>query len=290
MVRTSLSSDLVGHQFKPVALSWEDKDAMLYALGVGAKPVDELPFLYEGKGPLVLPTYAVIPGMRALANLSEVVMLKLPRLLHGEQGIELYRALPAKAAITLESEISAVWDKGKAGVIEVTATAKDDEGPLFASTASLFYIGGGGFGGEPGPSLKDRNLPPDQPPDHVVSYRTQPEQGAIYRLSGDRVPLHIDPEFAAAAGYSKPFMHGLCTYGFVGRAVLFSLCDGDPGQFKSMTGRFAERVEFGDTVVTKIWRTGTGRAIVRAENQAGEVVLSQAAVTFGKSGDGANQG
>jgi acyl dehydratase len=253
---------------------------MLYALGVGSKPADELEFVYEGKGPLVLPTYAVIPGMRALGNIGQAVKLKLQRLLHGEQGFELLRPLPANAQITLHSEISEIWDKDKAAVIGVTALAEDEEGPLFKTYASLFYIGGGGFGGEPGPSTKNRNAPPDRAPDVTVEYSTLPEQGAIYRLSGDPVPLHIDPEFAAAAGYEKPFMHGLCTYGFVGRAALTSLCGGDPTRFNSMTGRFAERVQFEDTIVTNIWKTGDGEAIVQAENQDGAVVLSQAKVTY----------
>jgi len=280
MVAETLSPDLVGTKFEPVEISWTQKDTMLYALGVGSKPADELEFIYEGKGPLVLPTYAVIPGMRALGNIRQAVKLKLQRLLHGEQGIELFRPLPPNADIVLHSEISEVWDKGKAGVIAVTATAEDVDGPLFRSHSSLFYIGGGGFGGEPGPSTRDKNVPPDRQPDIVMEYPTLLEQGAIYRLSGDLVPLHIDPDFAKAAGYDKPFMHGLCTYGFVGRAALACLCNGDPERFKSMTGRFAERVQFTDTIVTKIWESGQGEAIVQAENQNGSVVLSQAKVTY----------
>jgi len=280
MVSETLSPDLVGTKFEPVKINWTQKDTMLYALGVGSKPADELDFLYEGRGPLVLPTYAVIPGMRALGNIGQAVKLKLQRLLHGEQGIELLRPLPANADIILHSEISEVWDKGKAGVIGVTATGEDADGPLFKSFSSLFYIGGGGFGGEPGPSTKDKNTPPDREPDIVVEYSTLPEQGAIYRLSGDPVALHIDPEFAKAAGYDKPFMHGLCTYGFVGRAALASLCDGDPARFRSMTGRFAERVQFEDTIVTKIWKEGDGEAIIQGQDQNGSVVLSQAKVTY----------
>ncbi len=94
------------------------------------------------------------------------------------------------------------------------------------------------------------------------------------------MPLHIDPEFAKKAGYDKPFMHGLCSYGFVGRAVLRSLCDGDPERFMSLEGRFAERVEFGDRILTKIWRTGDGEALLQAETQDGKIALSQARATF----------
>ncbi len=283
MAQDNLSSDLVGVTFDPVSISWTEKDTMLYALGVGAKPSGELDFLYEGKGPLVLPTYAVIPGMRALGNIGQAVKLKIQRLLHGEQGIELLRPLPAKADITLNSHISEVWDKGKAGVIGVTAEAVDDDGPLFRSHATLFYLGGGDFGGEPGPSTKDKNIPPAREPDIVVEHQTQEEQGALYRLSGDRVALHIDPAFAQKAGYDKPFMHGLCTYGFVGRAILSGLCDGDPTRFKSMSGRFAERVQFEDRIITRMWITAPGEAVIQAENQDGVVVLSQASATFNDS-------
>lgn len=280
MVADTLSPDLVGTRFEPLTTSWRSRDTMLYALGVGAKPATELDFLYEGRGPLVLPTYAVIPALMTMGNLRQAVKLKLSRLLHGEQSIELLRPLPAKADITLHSHISEVWDKGKSAVICVSAEAEDENGPLFRSRSSLYYIGGGGFGGEPGPSAKNKNQPPERAPDLVIEQQTQEEQGALYRLSGDRVPLHIDPEFAQQAGYERPFMHGLCTYGFVGRAALSALCDNKPENFKSMTGRFAERVEFCDTIITKIWKTAAGEAIVQAETQDGKIALSQAAVSF----------
>jgi len=280
MVAESITSDLVGTQFEPIVTSWNEKDTILYALGVGAKPEGELEFLYEGKGPVVLPTYAVIPSLMTMGNLRQAVKLKLHRLLHGEQSFELLRPLPAKTEITLNSHISEIWDKGKSAVLGITAEAADGDGPLFRAHSTLFYLGGGGFGGEPGPSTAGKNRPPETEPDYTVEYITQPEQGAIYRLSGDRVPLHIDPQFAAKAGYDKPFMHGLCTYGFVGRAVLHSLCDGDASRFKSMSGRFSERVQFCDHIITKIWKVAPGEAIVQAETQDGNVVLSQAKVTF----------
>ena len=275
-----LSANLVGTKFEPRQVSWNSKDTMLYALGVGARPSDELDFLYEGRGPKVLPTYAVIPGLYAMGNIGRAVKLDIARMLHGEQSIELLRALPAEAELSMESTLSEVWDKGKAGVIGVRAEFSDADGPVFRTHSTLFYIGGGGFGGEPGPSTRDKNRAPDREPDLVVEYETREEQGAIYRLSGDRVPLHIDPEFAKKAGYDKPFMHGLCSYGFVGRAVLHSLCDGDPERFVSLEGRFAERVEFGDHILTKIWRTGDGEALLRAETQDGKIALSQARATF----------
>lgn len=280
MVAETITPDLVGTKFEPIVTGWDEKDTILYALGVGAKPEFELQYLYEGKGPEVLPTYAVIPALMTMGNVRQAVKLKLHRLLHGEQSFELLRPLPAKTEITLHSHISEIWDKGKSAVLGITAAAHDKDGPLFIAHSTLFYRGGGGFGGESGPSTADKNRPPEREPDEQVEYVTQPEQGAIYRLSGDRVPLHIDPEFAHKAGYDMPFMHGLCTYGFVGRAALHSLCGGDASKFKSMTGRFSEQVQFCDHIITKIWRTGRGEAIIQAETQSGSVVLSQAKVTY----------
>jgi len=280
MIQDNLSNDLIGTEFPPIDISWNEQDTMLYALGVGAKPGRELDFLYEGRGPLVLPTYAVIPGMRSLGNLRLAVKLKIQRLLHGEQQVEVLRPLPAKATVTLNSRISEVWDKGDNGIIGVTAEAEDADGLLFKTHATLFYFGGGGFGGDPGPTSKDRDVPTNKDPDIVICHQTQEEQGALYRLSGDRVALHIDPGFAQKAGYDKPFMHGLCTYGFVGRAILNGLCDGNPNRFKSMSGRFAARAEFEDQIITKMWITSPGEAIVQAENQAGTILLSQAHASF----------
>jgi acyl dehydratase len=280
VARAQLSPDLVGTRFEPERVSWNPKDIMLYSLGVGCKPTGELDFLYEGRGPKVLPTYAVIPGMRAMGNIGKAVELQLMRLLHGEQGIELFRPLPATAELSMESSITEIWDKGKAAVVGVTADFSDADGLVFRTHATLFYLGGGGFGGEPGPSTKDKNRPPPREPDFVIDYATTEEQGAIYRLSGDRVPLHIDPEFAGKAGYARPFMHGLCTYGFVGRAVLHALCGSEPANFVSMQGRFSERVEFEDHIVTKIWKTEPGEAIIQAETQNGDVALSQGRVRY----------
>ncbi|MCZ6855916.1 MAG: MaoC/PaaZ C-terminal domain-containing protein [Gammaproteobacteria bacterium] len=280
MIARTLSADLVGTEFEPRKVSWTSKDVMLYALGVGSKPGNELDFLYERRGPKVLPTYAVIPGMRAMGNIGKAVELDVARLLHGEQGVEIHRPLPAEAELVMTSRISEVWDKGKAAVIGVEADFSDDDGPVFSTRSTLFYLGAGGFGGESGPSTRMLNQPPDREPDLTVSFVTQEEQGALYRLSGDAVALHIDPAFARKAGYEKPFMHGLCTFGFVGRAALQALCDGNPDRFVSISGRFSERVEFGDEIQTRIWHTAPGEAVLQAVTQDGKVVLSQAKTTF----------
>jgi len=274
----AISSDLVGMTFEPVPFQWDAKDVMLYAVGVGAKPEGELEFVYEGKGPKVLPTYAVIPGMFSMGGLVSNVDINLAMLLHGEQSITLHREIPSGAKVRVTGRVSEVWDKGKAAVIGSEGIVEDDDGPLFTTKATLFIRGAGGFGGERGPSTAGVNVAPERAPDHVVEEATRPEQGAIYRLSGDRNPIHIDPDFAKMAGFDKPFMHGLCTYGIVGRAILGTLCGGDPARFKSFEARFADQVYFGDTIVTKMWKTG--EAIVQAETQKGNVVLSQARATY----------
>ena len=276
----AISSDLVGMRFEPVPFKWDAKDTMLYAVGVGAKPEGELEFVYEGKGPKVLPTFAVIPGMLSMGGLVSNVEINLAMLLHGEQGITLHREIPPEGNVRVTGRISEVWDKGKAAVIGAEGIVEDDKGPLLTTKATLFIRGAGGFGGERGPSTAGVNVAPDRKPDHVIEEGTRPEQGAIYRLSGDRNPIHIDPDFAKMAGFEKPFMHGLCTYGIVGRAILRALCGGDPARFKSFDARFADQVYFGDTIVTKIWQTTPGEAIVQAETQKGNVVLSQARTTY----------
>jgi acyl dehydratase len=201
-------------------------------------------------------------------------------ILHGEQAISLHREIPPRCKARVTGRISEIWDKGKAAVLGCEGVAEDDDGPLFTTTATLFVRGAGGFGGERGPSTTGKNEPPDRAPDHVVEDVTRKEQGAVYRLSGDRNPLHIDPEFATMAGFDTPFLHGLCTYGFVGRAILGALCGGDVARFRSFDARFADQVYPEDSVITKLWVVGEGEAIVRAETQKGNVVLSQARTTF----------
>lgn len=275
-----ISSDLVGMTFDPIPFAWETKDVLLYAVGVGAKPERELEFVYEGKGPKVLPTYAVIPGMLSMSGLVSNVEINLAMLLHGEQSITLHREIPPEGKVKVTGRVSEVWDKGKAAVIGAEGIVADDKGPLFTTKATIFIRGAGGFGGDRGPSTAGLNEPPDRHPDCVIEDMTRPEQAAIYRLSGDRNPIHIDPDFAKMGGFERPFLHGLCTYGFVGRALLKGLCGGDPAKLTSLSTRFADQVYMGDTIITKMWKTAPGEAIVQAVTQRGNVVLSQARATY----------
>lgn len=282
-----LAASLAGTALPDTTWSWGWRDTVLYALGIGARPgagalVDveagegDLDFLFERRGPKVYPTLAVIPGMTALSQLSKVVDLDIARMLHGEQGITLHRPIPATGQMAVKGRIVDVWDKGKAAVIGVESELVDDDGPIATTYASLFAKGYGGFGGERGPDTSHIHQPPDREPDYVFSDEVRPEQAALYRLSGDRVTLHIDPQFARKAGYQGPFLHGLCTYGFAGRAVLTGLCNNEPERLLSMTGRFAGLVWMNDRIITKIWELGDGEAVFQAETQDGTQVLTHA--------------
>jgi acyl dehydratase len=204
--------------------------------------------------------------------------INLAALLHGEQSVVVHRPLPASATVTVSGRIANVWDKGKAAVIVFEGSATDDAGPLFDVMASLFVIGGGGWGGERGPSGSPGAVAPDREPDLVVERETRPEQAAIYRLSGDMNPMHIDPDFATMAGFPGPFNHGLCTFGVVGHSVLSAWCDGDVEKFGSISGRFADQVWPGDTIVTRLWDLGD-EAVVEARTQRGNTVISSGRAT-----------
>ena len=276
-----ISAALIGLESEPVEFSWEEKDVQLYALAVGCKPEHELDFVYESRGPKVLPTYSVVSGLTIMGSIMSKIEFNLAMLLHGEQKITLHRTIPAKGKATGIGRIVEVWDKGKAAVIGVESVVSDSDGPLYTTHATLFIRGAGGFGGERGPSSAETAIViPDRDPDFVVDEVTRPEQAALYRLTGDRNPIHIDPNFAKFGGFDKPFLHGLCTYGFAGRAALHSLCGGDPAKFGSMTGRFSDQVYMEDTIITKIWKTAEGEAVMLVETQKGNVVLSQSRVTY----------
>lgn len=279
MSKLPINGDLVGFETEPITHTWSDRDVMLYALGVACRPPDDLDYVYEGRGPKVLPTFAVIPGLRAMGMAMQRIDIDLAALLHGEQSVVTHRALPPAATVTVTGAIANVWDKGKAAVIEFEGSATDDTGPLFDVTASLFVIGGGGWGGERGPSGASAAQPPNRDPDIVVERETRPEQAAIYRLSGDRNPMHIDPDFAAKAGFPGPFNHGLCTFGVVGHSVLTAWCDGDVEGFASFGGRFADQVWPGDTIITRIWEGDGDDAVVEARTQRDNVVISGGRVT-----------
>jgi acyl dehydratase len=282
-----INPDAVGSRGAPVRSSWSSKDSLLYAVGVGAgqEPTDpaELPFVTENSidvTPRALPTMAVV-----LADVSgafgDIGSFNPAMLVHGEQRVVCHAELPTSGELESTSEITAIWDKGKGAVIEVTAhaTSTADGSALFDLVMSAFIRGEGGFGGERGPS-GPRNEAPERTPDHSVTSVTRPEQALLYRLSGDRNPLHSDPTFASFAGFDRPILHGLCTYGFAGRALLHRLCDSDPARFGSIEARFSSPVFPGEELTTDIWVTGEGTAVFRVLASGDRVVIDSGGCTF----------
>ncbi len=272
----AIDPSAVGKEGGPVSRSWNSKDCLLYAVGVGAG-LDELRFATE-KDQQVLPTFAVIIGGGG-APVGAAGQFNPAMLVHGEQGIELLRPIPAAGNVTSTGRIEGVWDKGSGAVIETSSESIDDETGevLLRTTSSMFIRGAGGFGGERGPSAEKFDSTSE--PDHKVVYQTRDDQALTYRLSGDRNPLHSDPEFAKMGGFDKPILHGLCSYGFTGRALLHTLCGSDPSKFKSMKARFSRPVIPGDTLTVSMWVDGN-EAKFRTETQNGDVVIDQGHFTF----------
>jgi acyl dehydratase len=267
-----LGPDAVGLELPAMTFEYTDRDVILYALGVGAT---ELDFVYE-RNLKTLPTYAVIPAFPAMTGLSAAVEINLVMVLHGEQAFRIHKTIPTRGRLTTTGRVAGVYDKGKGALATVETETRDDNGELiFSNSSGVFVRGAGGFGGERGPEAG--NKPPERTPDKTVEMETLPIQAMIYRLSGDRNPLHIDPDFAKMAGYDRPILHGLCTFGHVGRAVLREYCGNDPSRFGGLSVRFSGVVYPGDTIITEMWDEGSGKVVLQAKTQEGRVVISNAA-------------
>jgi acyl dehydratase len=257
-----LNPDAVGSKSEPVEVSWTSKDCLLYAVGIGAG-TDELAFTTEntnGVDQQVFPTFPVVIGWGRGSAMGNIGTFNPALLVHGQQSVTLHRPLPVEGTATIQGEITAIHDKGKAAVVVSAETATMDGQPLYTKTMSAFIRGEGGWGGDRGPS-GPQNVPPERAPDHQVTYRTSPDQALVYRLSGDRNPLHSDPAFAAMGGFDRPILHGLCTYGFTGRALLHTLCGSDPARFHHVEGRFTSPVLPGEELTISMWETGDGEAV-----------------------------
>ena len=282
----SLDRSLIGVPGEPQERSWTSADALLYAVGVGAglgDPRNELEFTTENSEGIqqqVLPTFAVlIAQVRAGRNLGS---FDRALLVHAEQSFELHRPLPVEGTVRTVCTVTGIYDKGS-GALVVTENAAVNAAsgePLVTSRNGTFIRGEGGFGGDRGQSVPWQR--PDRAPDYRVVQQTRPEQALLYRLSGDRNPLHADPKFAARGGFSQPILHGLCTYGMTGRALLHTLCDSDPARWRSMSGRFSHPVLPGEPLAVSIWRPDAGgdTALFQTATQDGTVVIYRGRMQF----------
>ncbi|MGV9880048.1 MaoC/PaaZ C-terminal domain-containing protein [Streptomyces sp. NPDC003006] len=264
-------------------IAWDHKDVQLYHLSLGAgRPATdpaELRYTLES-GLHVLPSFATVAGagMGVVGGLSAPgIEVDLAAVLHGGQTITLHRPIPVAGKAVNTSRVAAVYDKGKAAVLVLRSEAADGEGPLWTSDAQIFVRGEGGFGGDRGPSAR---LPaPEGDPHLEVERPVREDQALLYRLSGDWNPLHADPGFAKLAGFDRPILHGLCTYGMTLKAVVDTQLGGDVSRVRSYGTRFAGIVFPGETLRIRMWRTeGRVRATVTAVERDDAPVLTDTVV------------
>ncbi len=274
----SLDLSLEGQESPATTFTYDWKDVVLYALGIGAKK-DELDYLYEGRGPKVIPSFAVVPMFRPMFELVAKTGGDLAMVVHGAQSVRMLGALPSSGTLSTTARIRGIYDMRKFAIVVVDTQTKNDRGDALAETSSqIIFRGEGGFGGAPPPKEeKVVVVPRGREPDFRVEEGTSPEQALLYRLSGDLNPLHADPELAARVGFEQgPILHGLCTYGYMIRHVAKGACDGDASRITAFEGKFRRPVWPGDTLVTEGWRVDGKVAVQVSVKERGEQVLSGA--------------
>lgn len=276
-----LDPTAIGAESGPRRTVWDPDDCMLYALAVGAG-TDELALTTEnteGTPQQVLPTYPVVLNTDP-AIFKQFGSFDWAKLVHAEQGVEVLRPIPPKGAALTTTRIANMYDKGKAAIVVTEAESVDEDSGdvLFRTRTALFIGAAGGWGGDRGPS--DPWEAPDSEPDVTVTYSTRHDQALLYRLCGDHNPLHSDPAFARRAGFERPILHGLCTYGFTGRALLYGVAGGAVAGIRSMDARFAAPVLPGDNLHIDIWRTADAEVLFRTRKDDGTVVLTNGRCTL----------
>ncbi len=277
-VEAALGSSLPSRQF-----AWDEDRVILYhlGLGAGAPPTDPLELSYTYEGNLsVLPSFGTVAAYSAMAatSMARGVDINWALVLHGEQDLEIRQPIPRSGEVTSRPHIAHIYDKGRAAlmVVEVTSTDQKTGEVLFINRSSLFIRGEGGWGGNPGP--KASNQAPSREPDHIIRSPTLPQQALLYRLSGDKNPLHADPAFAALGGFDRPILHGLCTYGVVCKAAVDTVLGGDPARARRYRARFAGVVFPGETVTTRMWEEGDKTLLEAVVEDRDATVLSNAAL------------
>ncbi|RFU86142.1 3-alpha,7-alpha,12-alpha-trihydroxy-5-beta-cholest-24-enoyl-CoA hydratase [Streptomyces triticagri] len=264
-------------------LTWGHKDIQLYHLGLGAgtpaTDPDELRYTLESRLH-VLPSFATVAGggMASQGGLAAPgIDVDLTKVLHGGQQVTLHRPIPVQGKAVQEASVAAVYDKGSAAVVVLRAEAADDDGPLWTCDSQIFIRGEGGFGGERGSSARQEL--PDRAPDRTVEIPVREDLAQLYRLSGDWNPLHADPEFAKLAGFDKPILHGLCTYGMTLKAVVDTELGADVSRVTSYGTRFTGVVFPGETLRVRMWRSeGRVQITVTAVEREDAAVLSDTVV------------
>jgi acyl dehydratase len=267
----------IGAEVGTTSFSWAESDVLLYQLAIGAT---DLSYTLEGPGLQVLPSFAVVAPTFHETDPPPLDLpgcdINLGQVVHGSQTISVAAPVPTAGSATVTTRISEIWDKGKAAVIWQEGVAVSPSGEeLWTTRSSIFVRGEGGWGGDRG-----RSAPvglPDRAPDLDTAYDVWPQQALLYRLCGDRNPLHADPDFAKAAGFPAPILHGLCSYGIVLRELTDGLLGGDASQVGGFGVKFAGVLYPGETIRTRAWREDDrilATATVAGGDRDGAPVLS----------------
>ncbi|XP_033634641.1 peroxisomal multifunctional enzyme type 2-like [Asterias rubens] len=278
----------IGQKFPSAQFSYTPNDVILYALGVGASTSqpDHLKFLFElNEDFCTLPSFAVLLGIKGMGHLflggiPGLRDIDMTKILHGEEYLEVFKPMPTSGTLTAQSQIADIVDKGSGALILTETKAYNENKELLSlSQTAIFLVGAGGFGGRnKSEKAKLTVKPPSRSPDASMKEKTSVDQAALYRLTGDPNPLHIDPAFAAMGGFSKPILHGLCSFGFSCRHVLKQFADNDVNKFKAVKCRFAKPVLPGQTIQTDMWREGNRIHFQTKVAETGTVVISGAYV------------
>lgn len=273
----TIDLDSLGYETPAIPYAYTWKDAVLYALGVGATPDQELDFLFEGRGPKVVPTYCTIPTFAAFDELVDRIGCDRSGMVHHSQQATVYKPLRPNDTLVVRGRVDALYDLKRAAIAVFIIDAYHEDGNLAVrGEVTLALLNDGRFNG-PRPPKAERVSPPDRAPD-FESVERIPETGALlYRLNGDLNPLHADPAFAKETGFERPILHGLCTFGYAGRAVVRHACGGEPDKFLSLRAQFSSPVFPGDTLVVRGWRDDQ-RVLLSAstEERPTEPCLTQA--------------
>jgi len=282
----ALNLDAVGASAEPFTVHWTADDAMLYALGVGAGQDDALAELHlttentAGIELRALPTFGIPLVQSGLLRRLPVGDFDRSKLVHADQGLEVHTAVNPSGSAEVHASVDGIYDKRSGALIVVSAEARDPlaGAPMWTSRLGYFIRGEGGFGGADAPA--DDWVDPGTRPDHVIETPTRPDQGLLYRLVGDRNPLHSDPTFALRAGFPRPILHGLCTYGVVHRALLATQAAGDVSRVRGTYARFSRPVFPGTVLRTKTWATGPELRF-RTRDAEGRIVLDRGRLRLG---------
>ena len=278
----ALNMDAIGKPIGPMTRDYTWKDAVLYALGVGAG-FSELDYCYE-KNLKVIPSFAIAMISDFFFQAATASGINLAGILHGEQDLIFHNPIPTEGTLITTGRIVDHYDKGVekgALIVAQSDTVLADRKKLFTSTITIFGRLDGGFGGK---DRKKRPVEfPDREPDFMVAASPSPDQPLLYRLSGDIFHLHVDPEFARMSGFDMPIMHGLCTHGFACRALIASLVPGRPELVRRLACRFSKTLYPGVPIKTLIWKTAAGKAVWRTVNaENGQTVIDNGEFEYGE--------